>query len=436
MNKVQLILIPIFILATIAAVLLFSGAVPGFRQEKFSEGSEIKFWSPHSQIKMDFALGEYRRINSGLKLVYREKENQSYYSEIIDGLASPFGPDVFTLNQERILRFKDKIFEIPFEAFNLRKFKDSFFGEGEIFLSKSGILGFPIFVDPMVLYWNQDLLRNDGFSRPPQTWDEFAAYSGKLTKTDSNKNILQSGAALGEFSNILHAKDIVSLLILQSGNPIVERETFKVKFSEYLPGEKLRSAESAARFFNEFKDSRKKTFSWAKNLPPDKEFFLQGKLAMYFGYASEYPELKEKGPYLNFDVALVPQIRGVKTKTTYARIEALAISRISADKKLDFDLVSYLITPDVQKSLQEKFFIPSALNSLLAFPVSDPIMEIFRQSALISRAWLDPDPDKTYLIFKDMSEGVVSEKKRIDQLIDDAGEKLKALLRPHSQPTL
>lgn len=436
MNKVQLILIPIFIIATIAAVLLFSGAVPGFRQEKFSEGSEIKFWSPYSQTKMDSALGEYRRINSGLKLVYQEKENQNYYSEIIDGLASPSGPDIFILNQERILKFKDKIFEIPFDAFSLRKFKDSFLGEGEIFLSKNGILGLPLFIDPMVLYWNQDLLRNDGFSRPPQTWDEFLTYAGKLTKSDPDKNILQSGAAFGEFSNISHAKDIVSLLILQSGNPIVERETFKVKLSEYLPGEKLRSAESAVRFFNEFKDSRKKTFSWSKNLPLDKDAFLQGKLAMYFGFASEYRELKEKSPYLNFDVALVPQIRGAKTKTTYAKIEAIAVSRISANKKLDFDLVNYLISPGIQKSLQEKFFIPSALNSLLAFPVSDPVMEIFRQSALISRAWLDPDPDKTYLIFRDMSEGVISEKKRVDQLIDDAGEKLKSLLRPYSQPIL
>lgn len=427
MNKVQLILIPIFILATIAAVLIFSGAGPGFKQEKFSEGSEIKFWSPHSQAKMDAVTEEYRRINSGLKFTYQAKDNQSYYSEIIDGLASSSGPDVFTLNQERILRFKDKIFEIPFEAFNLRKFQDSFLGGGEIFLSKSGILSFPLFIDPMILYWNRDLFGNGGFSRPPQTWDEFLTYSQALTKIDSNKNILQSGAALGEFSNISRAKDIISLLILQSGSPIVERETLEVK---------LEGAESAVRFFNEFKDSRKKTFSWAKNLPPDKEFFLQGKLAMYFGYASEYREFKEKSPYLNFDVALVPQIRGAKTKITYAKIEALAVSRLSANKKLDFDFVNYLISPGAQKSFQEEFFIPSVLNNLLAFPVSDPAMEIFRQSALISRAWLDPDPDKTYFIFKDMSEGAVSEKKGIDRLVNDAGEKLKALLRPHSQPIL
>src|SRR3989344_183356 len=120
MNKVQLILIPIFILATIAAVLIFSGAGPGLNQ-KSGKGSEIKFWAPYPRAKMDFALEGYRRMNSGLKLIYEEKENQSYYSEIIDGLASNSGPDIFALNQERILKFKDKIFEIPFEAFNLQK---------------------------------------------------------------------------------------------------------------------------------------------------------------------------------------------------------------------------------------------------------------------------------------------------------------------------
>ena len=426
MNKVQLILIPIFILATIAAVLIFSGAGPGLNQ-KSGKGSEIKFWAPYPRAKMDFALEGYRRMNSGLKLIYEEKENQSYYSEIIDGLASNSGPDIFALNQERILKFKDKIFEIPFEAFNLRKFKDSFLGAGEIFLSKSGILGFPLFIDPVVLYWNRDLFGNDGFSRPPQTWDEFLTYSQALTKIDSNKNILQSGSALGEFSNVLRAKDIISLLILQGGSPIVERETLEVK---------LESAESAVRFFNQFRDSRKKTFSWAKNLPLDKEFFLQGKLAMYFGFASEYREFKEKNPYLNFDAALVPQVRGAKTKITYAKIEALAVSKLSVDKKLDFNLINYLISPEAQKSLQEEFFTPSVLNSLLAFPVSDPTMEIFRQSALISRVWIDPEPEKTYLIFKDMNEGAASEKKGIEELVRDAGEKLKSLLGPFIQPNL
>src|SRR3990167_8347956 len=367
MNKVQLILIPIFILATIAAVLIFSGAGPGLNQ-KSGKGSEIKFWAPYPRAKIDFALEGYRRMNSGLKLIYEEKENQNYYSEIIDCLASNSGPDIFALNQERILKFKDKIFEIPFEAFNLRKFKDSFLGAGEIFLSKSGILGFPLFIDPVVLYWNRDLFGNDGFSRPPQTWDEFLTYSQALTKIDSNKNILQSGSALGEFSNVLRAKDIISLLILQGGSPIVKRETLEVK---------LESAESAVRFFNQFRDS---------------------------------------------------------SKITYAKIEALAVSKLSVDKKLDFNLINYLISPEAQKSLQEEFFTPSVLNSLLAFPVSDPTMEIFRQSALISRVWIDPEPEKTYLIFKDMNEGAASEKKGIEELVRDAGEKLKSLLGPFIQP--
>lgn len=436
MNKVQAILIPIFILAAITAVLIFSGALPGFKEVKFSETDKINFWSNYSQSETEVILNEYRRVNPGLKLAYREKESLNYYQELVEGLASLSGPDVFIINQEHILKFKDKIFPVSFESFSLRKFKDLFIEEGEIFISEEGILGFPVLVDPLVLYWNQDLFRNEGFSRPPQAWDEFLSFSEKLTKTDQEGIILQSGAALGEFSNINNAKEILSLLILQSGNSIVEKDTLKVILAEYLPGEKIRGAEGAVRFFNEFKDSRKKTYSWNRNLPLDKEAFLQNRLAMYFGYASEYQEIKERNPYLNFEVALVPQIRGTQTKTTYGKISSLSISKISQFKKLGFDLINYLISPEVEKSFQEKFFLSPSLNSLLAFPTKDPTLEIFRQSTLITRTWLDPDPEKTRLIFQEMTESAASGKRKINDTVDNGAEKLKALLRPYTQPGL
>lgn len=436
MNKVQAILIPIFILSALVAVLIFAGVLPGLRETRFSESDKVKFWSTLSQQETEAIIGEFRRIKPGLNLSYQEKDKKDYYEKLVEELASFSGPDVFTISQDRILKFKDKIFPIPFDAFSQRKFKDLFIEEGKIFISKEGILAFPIMVDPMVLYWNQDLFRNEGLSRPPATWDEFLRFSEKLTKFDEAGNILQSGTALGEFSNIVHAKDILSLLILQSGNKIVDEQTLKVVISDYLPEETVRGAEGAIRFFNEFKDSRKKTYSWNRNFPSDKEAFLQNKLGMYFGYASEYQEIKNKAPFLNFDVALVPQVRGAKIKATYGNIISLAVSKISQNKKLGFDFINYLLTEEAGGLLQEKFFLPSALNSLLISEAKDPAFEIFRLSAILTRVWLDPDPEKTNAIFKEMTESASSGRKRIDQAVDDAAEKLKELMKIYTQPEL
>ncbi len=45
-----------------------------------------------------------------------------------------------------------------------------------------------------------------------------------------------------------------------------------------------------------------------------KNMFLAGDLALYFGFASELDDLKNKNPNLNFDVTLFPQTGDLNLK--------------------------------------------------------------------------------------------------------------------------
>src|SRR3990167_874728 len=93
--------------------------------------------------------------------------------------------------------------------------------EAELLLAQEGIYGLPLSVDPFVLYYNRDLLSAAGMAQPMGYWDEIYAAATKLTKKDAALNITQSVMALGESRNILHSKDILSLLMMQAGTAIV-----------------------------------------------------------------------------------------------------------------------------------------------------------------------------------------------------------------------
>ena len=57
-----------------------------------------------------------------------------------------------------------------------------------------------------------------------QNWSEFAEAVETFTEKNEASNITQAGTALGELNNIKNGKDILSMLIIQSGNPIMKTD--------------------------------------------------------------------------------------------------------------------------------------------------------------------------------------------------------------------
>ena len=101
-------------------------------------------------------------------------------------------------------------------------------------------------------------------------------------------------------------------------------------------------AVSSVKFFNDFSNPNKNVYSWNKALSGADTMFAKGALAMYFGYAGEWAGIKARNPHLNFDIAEVPQIKGDKTKTTFAKVYALAVMKkfFSSEKAGDFEFHS------------------------------------------------------------------------------------------------
>lgn len=429
MSKFQLILTGIFGAFILIGVLVFAyGQSTGSNNVAKATVWGTMSSSMFSNFLHESGLDEDKTVD----ITYVQKNRETFDQDFIEALAVGRGPDLFFLPQDSIIKHQDKIFAIPFSAFAERDFKDIFIEESEIFLTNNGILGLPFVVDPMVMYWNRDIFSNAGLSIPPKFWSEVYDLATKLTVKDTNLNITKSALAFGEYSNVVNANELISLLIMQAGNPITSRRQadggISNLFNQKL-GFPVSPAERAISFYTEFSNPLKLFYSWNRAMPDSKSFFLAGDLAMYFGFASELPDIRLKNPNLNFDLAPIPQSKGLEKKITFGRMIALAISRNSPNIAGAYQVATKMTSAASIFGLTKVTNLPPVRRELLANrPTAEAFMSVFYDAAVQSKAWIAPEPQRLNPIFKEMIESVTAGRASINQVIYRASEQLDSNL--------
>jgi ABC-type glycerol-3-phosphate transport system substrate-binding protein len=395
----------------------------------------ITIWGTISSTDFEGYINKIKiDLNKEVKAKYTQKNLSSIDAELVEAIASGVGPDVVLLPQNLLLRYADKVYPIPFKTLPERMFKDTFVQEGELFLTTEGSVGIPFFIDPLVMYWNRDILADAGFANPPTKWLEFPVLAERLSKVDNSANITQSAAPLGGYRNVTNAKALVSALIMQAGSKItevgVDGKTVSVlgNKSEINPDVAEIPAVSAMRFYTDYSNPKKSVYSWNSALPTSKQMFLSGDLAVYFGKASEFAEIKSKNPNLNFDVAMLPQILDSKNKITHGDIYSFMILKGSPNILPAFNAISTLVGADTMPVfLGLNNFAPSR-RDLISQGISDPAKTIFYNSALISRSWLDPNGLATDAIFQAMVDNITTGRDKIESAVQKASQELDNLL--------
>ena len=215
----QLIIIIVFIAAAIFGVLVFSGAIPLGK----TEGSlgTVVLWGTVPTQAISSILKDFNTVNKTFVVNYVQKSSDTFNQDLLEALAAGTGPDMFFLPDNLVFNYANKIFTIPYASYPLTTFKNVFASAGEVFLTGKGILAFPMSIDPLMMYYNRSILDANGVVYPPALWDDLTNMVPTLTKKDDSNKIIKPAVALGHFSNVVHAKDILAALFRQAGNPII-----------------------------------------------------------------------------------------------------------------------------------------------------------------------------------------------------------------------
>jgi len=414
----QMGVIGFFVLAAIAGVVAFGGLGAGGDSDSIVE---VTAWGTVPNVAISAATKVFKSSET-VKILYVEKDPRTIESELVEALASGRGPDMVILPHDMLYGQMDRLFLIPYSSYDERRFRDTFVQEGELYLFQKGIAALPLYIDPLLMFWNKDIFSEKGEALPPASWDDFINLTKLINVKDERLNITRSAIALGEYGNITNSKAILSAMFLQAGMPVVAKTSgtpVPAILGSAVNG--VRPGEAVLNFYSQFANPVGAVYSWNRALPQDRLFFLSSNLAVYLGFASEVSYLRERNPHLNFDITGLPRPRQSSNVVTFGKMYGVSVLKSSAKINGAIAAAGILTRSDVVKAASAAAGIAPARKDLLAAPAPDkPNESVFFTAAIQSRGWLDPSQSLTDTVFQKMVEEVISGKKKSREAISAA----------------
>jgi len=366
------------------------------------------------------------------EVLYVEIDPRKFDDEFINAIAEGRSPDLVILPEYRLVRHRNKLAVLQYDE---RKFIDTYIDGAQIFVMGDQQLAVPIMVDPLVMYWNRDIFAEHGLALPPSTWQQLVLQTvPAITKTDTRRNIILSAVAMGEYRNIRNAQAILVTLMAQAGSPLVylHNGEYRIGFTETNSNHRGNPADTSIQFYTEFANPTSQRYSWNRVQPEDLNAFTAGDLALYFGFASEFGDIRRRNPNLNIDMTVIPQGVDATAKRTYGTFYGVAIPQ----RALNFNgatAAAYTIFSDpvFVRNLSYALGMAPTQRTTIANDIDRPEtsapIRIALKQALISRGWLSPGREAADAVFQQMIEDILSSRQSISAAITDAQGRLKLL---------
>ncbi len=367
---------------------------------------------------------------TGIDVQYKKVASvASYEKELIAALAAGRGPDVFVINNTWVEAKHDLMSPAPADVINERDLLNDFADVVDKDLVRGGfVYALPTSVDTLGLYYNRDLFNSAGIAGPPRTWKEFQEVVIRLTKVSNLGVIGQSAVALGTASNINRAPDILQLLMMQSGLPIVNTAQGESRVD--IANE---TGSRALSFYTDFSNKSKQVFTWDISQDYSIDAFSQGKTAMLFNYAYQIPTIKAKNQRLSFAVAPVPQIEGNSKQITFASYWPFAVSASSKSPKASWQFVKFLTSKSVADTINKAQGVPPARRDAIPEYVNDPVMGVFAEQALKAVTWPRVDIVETDAIFNAMIDKVATGGVAIQEVLKQSQDQLQRIVNNNAK---
>ena len=427
------ILLGLFIVLFVGAILVFSGVINIGGTTQQQKQVTVTIWGPFSRIAMSDIVTNFNNIDSYTQLAYTQVDPENLHQQLIEAIASGNGPDMVIFSSENFLQDVDKLFVTPFTTYPERTFRDTYVDGGSVFLNTTGVVLYPLVVDPMVTYYNKDLLAAAKYIYPPKTWSGLNQSVPLFLKKDKI-GITQSAIAMGESPNMQHFKKIFSTLLLQSGVPVISFDASAQRYiadiySGVTTEVKVTPQDQALMYYESFADPTSQLYSWNKKLPEAQDAFLSGKTAFYLAPASELFDIQKKNPNLNFDVSPVFQPDNAVRPITYGTFYGIGIIKNSPNVGVAYSIANTLSGKDTIDAISKQLSLPPARRDLLQTLPSNPYAAVFFNQALQAFGWPDPDKNNTDSAFRDMIRKAASGEWGINQALYETQNQIQSYIK-------
>jgi len=397
----------------------------------------LEYWTVYNDVDMlkKFAA-EYKSLRPYVNITIRQVRYEEFDTLFTNALADDVAPDIVSMHVRWLKKNKNRLASAPSSVQVARVFqKNKFSNEQEVIIDTvplsgprvikneyvstvyddvvldDNIYGYPMAMDTLAVFYNQDILDRAGVAQAPTTWDEFVEAVQKITTFDNAGDVLQSGTALGTAENIDSSFDIVSLFMAQAGVKLADGN--RVSFADGVDTNGVTSAtKQALDFYTSFAQPTKEVYSWNERKQQAFQEFIRGRVGFYFGYAFNWPDIQRQAPQL--DIRIIPMFQlNPDNPANIASYWVESVVKKSEHQNEAWDFVQYITSREKVKEYSDTTFRPSPWRSHIAEQQDDEFMGPFAIQALFAQNWYRGiEYDTARSAFKDM----------ITQMLLPAGE--------------
>jgi len=202
--------------------------------------------------------------------------------------------------------------------------------------------GLPFNASTAMLYYNVDMFKAAGLTRPPRTFEEYVDYARKLTKKDANGNITQYGSDIRVYGWFIEQ------LTYNQGGYIVNNEngrTARATAVEYNQGPGLKAVKWIV-------DMNKEgiNLNTGRDGAAQRQAFTSGKAAMFIESAAALGAVtREVGTRFPFRAAILPRPEGTKGGTAIGGAALYVFKGYpESETACAWEFLKFAVSPKVQ----------------------------------------------------------------------------------------
>ena len=367
----------------------------------------------------DEIINAYKAQHPSVTINYKKLRLEDYETELVRALAAGKGPDIFTIHNTKVGEYLDLLAPMPAtvtvptatlkgtlkkevvieaQQKNLptpRRLRETFVDASlldGIVPGQNGqpeqVYALPLAVDTLALYSNRDILNTAGVATPPTSWAVFQEAVRKITRVDlATGRILQSAVGLGTANNVERGTDILSVLMMQNGVPMVD-DRGRISFTATAPGTDgaLPPALGALEFYTDFANPTKEVYTWNATQSNSFEAFANGQTAFFFGYSYHAPLLRAAAPRLRFDISPLPQIDTGRV-VNFANYWLEGVSKEADSIDIAWDFLNFATSEKQVTSYLAAAKRPTAVKALIETQLEDVDVGVFASQVLTAKSW-------------------------------------------------